>query len=221
MNREKYELLSEQLDQKDITLVAISKTKPVSDIQEAYNWGQRIFGENRARELQSKAAELPDDIEWHMVGHMQRNKVKYIAPFVQLIHSVDKPKLLREINKRAKQNNRVINVLLQVHIAKEETKYGFDQQEIIDLLAEKDFSSLKHINIVGLMGMATFTNDMDQVRSEFAELKTIFNNLVNGVFSEKEDFTILSMGMSGDYKVAIEEGATMVRIGSLIFGERD
>lgn len=221
MNKDKYLALKSELDKKNINLVAVSKTKPVDAIKKVYDLGQRIFGENRARELQQKADQLPEDIQWHMIGHLQRNKVKYIAPFVHLIHSVDKAKLLKEINKRAKQNDRIIQCLLQVHIAEEDSKYGFDEQEIIDLLHDKDFSSYNNINIIGLMGMATFTDNSDQVRREFKVLKNIFDELKSTVFKGKEDFSTLSMGMSGDYEIAIEEGATMVRIGSIIFGPRD
>lgn len=221
MNKDKYLALKSELDKKNINLVAVSKTKPVDAIKKVYDLGQRIFGENRARELQQKADQLPEDIQWHMIGHLQRNKVKYIAPFVHLIHSVDKAKLLKEINKRAKQNDRIIQCLLQVHIAEEDSKYGFNEQEIIDLLHDKDFSSYNNINIIGLMGMATFTDNSDQVRREFKVLKNIFDELKSTVFKGKEDFSTLSMGMSGDYEIAIEEGATMVRIGSIIFGPRD
>ena len=221
MNKDKYLSLKRELEQQNVELVAVSKTKPAEDILTAYHWGQRVFGENRARELQQKADELPKDIEWHMIGHLQRNKVKYIAPFVHLIQSVDEPKLLREINKRAKQNNRVINCLLQIHIAEEDSKYGFDEDEIIDLLNENQFSSLEHVNIIGVMGMATFTDNTEQIKREFQHLHTIFKSLQQSVFANKADFTICSMGMSGDYDIAIEQGANMVRIGSLIFGARN
>jgi len=203
-----------------VDLVAVSKTKPASDIQEAYDAGQRIFGENKAREMEAKAEELPKDIEWHMIGHMQSNKVKYIAPFVSLIHSVDKLSLLKEINKRAKQNDRKIKVLLQMYIAKEESKFGMDEEEVEELLSSEAFKNYENIEIVGLMGMATFTDNDDRVRKEFAYLKTLFDELKSKQFANQDSFTVLSMGMSGDYKTAIEEGTNMVRIGSMIFGER-
>lgn len=201
-------------------LVAVSKTKPVSVIEEAYEAGQRIFGENRALELEEKHAKLPKDIEWHMIGHLQTNKVKYIAPFVSLIHAVDSPRLLKEIQKQAAKNDRVIPCLLQLHIAQESAKYGFDEEELIHFL-KNEFSAeaFPNVEIHGLMGMATFTDNEDQVRAEFKSLADTFSkikseNLLSDTFSE------LSMGMSGDYKIAIEEGSTMVRIGSAIFGSR-
>jgi len=198
---------------KHLSLVAVSKTKPTSDILEAYTAGQRIFGENKALELAKKAEKLPTDIKWHMIGHLQSNKVKYIAPFVNLIHGVDSLKLLKEINKRAIQNNRIIDCLLQVHIAKESTKFGFTSSEINQVLL--DASDLQNIRITGLMGIATFTDDNKQIEEEFKSLKTVFDNVKN------ENITILSMGMSSDYQLAIEQGSTMVRIGSAIFGNRN
>ena len=198
---------------KHLSLVAVSKTKPTSDILKAYTAGQRIFGENKALELAEKAEKLPTDIQWHMIGHLQSNKVKYIAPFVSLIHGVDSLKLLKEINKRAAQNSRVIDCLLQVHIAKESTKFGFNSSEISQVLL--DTSDFKTIRITGLMGMATFTNNTKQIEEEFKSLKTVFNSVKN------ENITTLSMGMSGDYQLAIEQGSTMVRIGSAIFGHRN
>jgi len=196
-----------------VTLVAVSKTKPNSDIQAAYTAGQRVFGENKVQELVKKQEELPKDIQWHMIGHLQRNKVKFIAPFVTLIHGVDNLKILQEIDKRAVQNNRKIDCLLQVHIAKEDTKFGFGIQEVTQVLFTA--SSFKNIRIVGLMGMATFTNDNNQIKEEFKSLKTVFNSIKN------DNITILSMGMSGDYPLAIEQGSTMVRVGSAIFGHRN
>jgi pyridoxal phosphate enzyme (YggS family) len=193
-------------------LVAVSKTKPNELIIEAYGAGQRIFGENKVQELVEKKESLPKDIEWHMIGHLQTNKVKYIAPFVSLIHAVDSKKLIKEINKRAEQNNRVIPCLLQVHIAQEESKFGLDKDGVIEIL-KTDFSN---VSIVGLMGMATFTDNKNQIRKEFKYLKDIFDELKES----QPNFSILSMGMSGDYSIAIEEGSNMVRIGSSIFGER-
>jgi len=205
----------------DVQLVAVSKTKPASAIQEAYDAGQRVFGENRPQEMQSKAKELPQDIEWHMIGHLQSNKVKYIAPFVALIHSVDKLSLLQEINKRAAQHNRCIDVLLQMYIAKEESKFGMDDSEINSLLSSEEFLILKHIRVVGLMGMATNTKDETIIRKEFAALKQHFDVLKSTHFSNQKSFKEVSMGMSGDFKIAIKEGSTMVRVGSAIFGARN
>lgn len=205
----------------EATLVAVSKTKPKEDIQAAYDAGQRVFGENKAREMEGKAEALPDDIQWHMIGHLQSNKVKYIAPFVSLIHSVDKLKLLKEINKRAKQNERVIDVLLQIHIAKEESKFGMDEEEVRELLQSDAYKKFENIRVVGLMGMATLTEHQDQIKSEFSYLNSIFQQIKDDYFSDKESFKVLSMGMSGDYKVALSCGSTMVRIGSAIFGERE
>lgn len=200
-----------------VTLVAVSKTKPNSYIQEAYDTGQRIFGENRVQEMTKKWENMPKDIEWHMIGHLQRNKVKYMAEYVSLVHGVDSPRLLSEINKQAEKHNRVISCLLQVHIAEEDTKFGFNEEELLDLVANEEFKAFKNVKIVGLMGMATFTDNMNQVRREFASLKLLFNKLKNNY----TDFATLSMGMSGDYQIAIEEGSTMVRIGSSIFGSRN
>jgi pyridoxal phosphate enzyme (YggS family) len=203
------------------TLVAVSKTKPVEDIQAAYDAGQRIFGENKAREMEKKAAELPNDIQWHMIGHLQSNKVKYIAPFVSLVHSVDKLKLLKEINKRAKQNDRTIDVLLQVHIAKEESKFGLDEDELKELLESEAYKQIENIRIVGLMGMATFTENEDRIKSEFNYLKELFQQVKANHFSDQASFEVLSMGMSGDYQTALSCGSNMLRIGSAIFGERE
>ena len=199
-----------------VTLVAVSKTKPVGDLQEAYAAGMRDFGENKIQEMCDKYEVLPKDIRWHMIGHVQTNKVKYMAPFVHLIHGVDSLKLLKEINKQADKNNRVIDVLLQQFIADEETKFGLDQKEIRQIMQE-EIQHLPNVRVVGLMGMATFTEDKNQIREEFFSLKSNFDFLKNNF----ENITILSMGMSGDYQIAIEEGSTMVRIGSSIFGHRN
>ena len=200
-----------------VTLVAVSKTKPNKHILEAYEVGQRIFGENKVQEMVQKWEDLPKDIEWHMIGHVQRNKVKYMAEFVSLIHGVDSPRLLKEINKQAKKHDRVIPCLLQIHIAEEDTKFGLDKAELEELIESDAFKTMENIKIVGLMGMATFTDDESQVRREFAQLKSMFDDLK----TKLNDITILSMGMSGDYRLAIEEGSTMVRIGSSIFGARN
>jgi pyridoxal phosphate enzyme (YggS family) len=198
------------------TLVAVSKTKPNTDLVEAYEAGQRIFGENKIQEMSQKWEDLPKDIEWHMIGHVQTNKVKYMAPFVHLVHGVDSFKLLKEINKQAKKHERVIKCLLQIHIAEETTKFGLDSDELFTIIASDDFNALENIQVIGLMGMATFTDNKEQVRKEFRSLKAIFDELQQKI----EDVTTLSMGMSGDYMLAIEEGSTMVRIGSSIFGSR-
>jgi hypothetical protein len=204
----------------DVTLVAVSKTKPNEDILEAYEAGQRIFGENKAQEMTSKYETLPQDIEWHMIGHLQRNKVKYIAPYVSLIHSVDSLRLLKEINKEAKKNERVINCLLQVYIAKEESKFGLDDSEVIQIL-ENEVSELTNIKIVGLMGMATNTENQDTIKKEFHSLNHFFNQIKQQYFSTDNGFKVISMGMSGDYSLAISCGSNMVRIGSAIFGNRN
>lgn len=211
-----------ELDIKHVTLVAVSKTKPVADIQELYEQGQRDFGENYVQELVDKHSELPADICWHYIGHLQSNKVKYIAPFVHLIHAVDSFKLLQEINKQAVKHDRVIDVLLQLHIAEEETKFGLDEKEVIELL-EYYFaqeSQLQNVRICGLMGMATNTDDEKQIRAEFKRLQGVFKNLQQSQFLFKPYFNTCSIGMSSDYHIAIEEGSTMVRIGSLLFGAR-
>ncbi len=202
-------------------LVAISKTKPNEAIMEAYNAGHKIFGENRVQELTQKYEELPKDIIWHMVGHLQSNKVKYIAPFVHLIHGVDKPKLLKEINKQGRKNNRVLDVLLQFHIAEEDTKFGFNYQEAEEILESSSFKEYEYVRICGVMGMATFTDDEGQIRKEFKQLAQIFQKLKENYFKEIPDFKEISMGMTNDYQIALEEGATLVRIGSLIFGKRN
>ena len=206
-----------------VTLVAVSKTKPVSDLMQAYEAGQRIFGENKIQEMTDKWEEMPKDIQWHMIGHVQSNKVKFMAPYVSLIHGVDSLKLLQEINKQALKNSRTIDCLLQIYIAEEESKFGLDEDELNELLASSAFKELENIRILGLMGMATFTEDQNQVKKEFTHLKSIFDSL------EKNDaygkgalqcVSTISMGMSGDYQLAIECGSTMVRIGSSIFGGR-
>ncbi|WP_100615956.1 YggS family pyridoxal phosphate-dependent enzyme [Confluentibacter citreus] len=203
-----------------VTLVAVSKTKPVSDLMEVYNAGQRIFGENKIQEMVDKYEQMPKDIEWHMIGHVQRNKVKYMAPFVRLIHGVDNFKLLEEINKEAIKNNRVIDCLFQIKIASEDSKFGMEPHEASNIIQSKAFSELKNIKIVGVMGMATFTEDLNQIKNEFTLLKTTFDG-----FKTMESFNfkpeIISMGMSGDYKLAIDCGSTMIRVGSSIFGERN
>jgi pyridoxal phosphate enzyme (YggS family) len=203
-----------------VTLVAVSKTKPVSDLMEAYNAGQRIFGENKIQEMTEKWEQMPKDIEWHMIGHVQTNKVKFMAEYVSLIHGVDSLKLLQEINKQAKKHNRVIDCLLQIHIAEEETKFGLDEEELNHILTSDDFKSLENIRIVGLMGMATFTENHNQIEKEFNHLKSIFDKLSKIPFTHNLKPNILSMGMSGDYQLAISCGSTMVRIGSSIFGAR-
>lgn len=200
-----------------VTLVAVSKTKPVSDILEAYNAGHRIFGENKIQEMTEKWQQLPKDIEWHMIGHVQRNKVKYMAEFVNLIHGVDNLKLLKEINKQALKHNRVIECLLQIHIAEEDTKFGFDENEVTALLFSEEFKSLTNIKISGLMGMATYTENQEQIKTEFEYLKSLFEKFK----IQNSHFKNLSMGMSGDYKLAIECGSNMIRIGSSIFGDRN
>lgn len=201
-------------------LIAVSKTQPVERIREAYAGGQRVFGENKAQELTIKYEELPKDIEWHMIGHLQSNKVKYIAPFVHLIHSVDSLKLLAEIDKQAKKVNRIINCLLQIHIASEDTKFGFSEDEILNVLQSAEFQSMKNINILGLMGMATLTNDQAQIRKEFKSLKYLFDRIKN-LQPPSANMKELSMGMSSDYKIAVAEGSTLIRVGTAIFGERN
>lgn len=203
-----------------VTLVVVSKTRSNDAVMEAYNVGQRIFGENRVPEMVEKQESLPGDIEWHFIGHLQTNKVKYLADFVSMIHSVDSFKVLKEINKRAKTADRVIDVLLQFHIAKEDSKYGLDADDL-DFLDGESFAGMNHIRVCGVMGMATFTDDHAVVRSEFQKLRSIFDMLKAGKFSDAPAFREISMGMSGDYEIAIEEGSTMVRVGSEIFGPRD
>lgn len=215
-----FDKIQNELQTTNTTLVAVSKTKPNEAIMNLYAQGQRIFGENRVQELVEKYEALPKDIDWHLIGHLQTNKVKYIAPFVQMIHSVDSLKLLKEINKQAAKCERMIDCLLQMHIADETTKFGLDDTEVIDLLNSMEFKNFQNIRITGVMGMATFTDDKSQVRNEFRQLTSIFNQLKRDFFEENETFKEISMGMSGDYQIAIEEGSTMVRIGSLLFGTR-
>jgi hypothetical protein len=204
-----------------VRLVAVSKTKPVSDILEAYNSGQKSFGENRVQELVQKKDLLPSDIEWHLIGHLQSNKVRLVVPFISLIHSVDSFRLLKSIDFEASRINRVVKCLLQIHIAEEETKFGFSMDEINEMIRSEDFRKLNSLIICGVMGMATFTEDTERILKEFRYLAGCFNELRKGYFADEPGFTEISMGMSGDFKIAIGEGSTIVRIGSLIFGERN
>jgi len=201
-------------------LVAVSKTKPAEAIQKLYDQGQRVFGENKVQELTWKYEALPKDIKWHAIGHLQTNKVKYIAPFIALIHSVESLKLMKEIDKQAKKNDRVIELLLQFHIAEEDTKFGLDCSEAQEILKSDFYKNAQNIKVVGVMGMATFTDDKNQVRNEFRALKKNFDELKKAFFENENSFKEISMGMSGDYEIAAEEGSTMVRIGSLLFGRR-
>ena len=205
---------------KGVVLVAVSKTKPVEDIQEAYDAGQRVFGENHALEMRDKHEVLPKDIDWHFIGHLQTNKIKYIIQYVRLIHSIDTFNLLQAVNKEAAKHDRVIDCLMQFHIAEEETKFGLNMEEAEDILDSDIFKAMKNVRICGVMGMATNTDDMVQVRKEFKHLKEIFTTLKTKYFTDSEWFKEISMGMSHDYPIAIEEGSTMVRVGSKIFGER-
>ncbi|HRG91048.1 MAG TPA: YggS family pyridoxal phosphate-dependent enzyme [Chitinophagales bacterium] len=220
MNIEKYKQLITELTPYGARLVAISKTKPVEDILQLYNTGHRIFGENKVQELVSKYEALPKDIAWHLIGHLQTNKVKYVAPFVSLIQSVDSLKLLQEIDKQAAKNNRIINCLLQVYIASEETKFGLDETELETLLSSSEYRKLQNIRICGLMGMATNTDDETQIENEFANLKRIFGSIQARYFTHAPYFCELSMGMSSDYHLALKHGATLVRVGSILFGSR-
>ena len=215
-----YLQLKKITDENNAILVAVSKTNPVSRIHEMYELGQRDFGENRVQELVEKAGELPADIRWHQIGHLQSNKVKYIAPFIHLIHAVDSLNILKEINKQAIKVDRIIPCLLQIHIAQEESKFGFSEAELLELLNSDTYKNLKNIQIWGLMGMATFTDDQVQVRNEFRNLRTLFERTKRAYFLEDQVFNTLSMGMSGDFELALEEGSTMVRVGSLLFGAR-
>ncbi len=204
-----------------IRLVAVSKTKSNEEVLEAYHAGHKIFGENKVQELVTKFEQLPHDIEWHFIGHPQTNKVKYIAPFISLIHGVDSIKLLKTIDKEARKNKRIIPCLLQFHIAEEATKFGFSPEEAQELLGSEEFAKLQNIEIIGVMGMATYTDDENQIRNEFKRLNNIFKTLKIEYFSEIEKFSEISMGMSDDYTIAVEEGSTLIRIGSKIFGERN
>ncbi|WP_291129106.1 YggS family pyridoxal phosphate-dependent enzyme [Flavobacterium sp. UBA7682] len=204
----------------NVTLVAVSKTKPVADLMEAYNAGQRIFGENKIQEMTEKWQQMPKDIEWHMIGHVQSNKVKYMVPYVKLIHGVDSLKLLKEINRHAVRWRKNINCLLQIHIAEEETKFGLDEKELEELLNSEEFKSFTNIKVIGLMGMATFTDNQEQIKREFNHLKSIFDSIQKQPTTQNLQPTTLSMGMSGDYQLAIDCGSNMVRIGSSIFGNR-
>jgi len=211
--------LKEQIPE-SVKIVAVSKTKPAEDVLVAYNSGHKIFGENRIRELLQKKDLLPADIEWHLIGHLQTNKVKYVVPFISMIQSVDSFKLLKVIDSQAALVNRVVDCLLQIHIAEEATKYGFCMAEIHEMIGSEDFNGIKSVRICGVMGMATFTNDFDKVRKEFRYLATCFNELSTSYFINSPSFKEISMGMSGDFQIAVSEGSTIVRIGSLIFGER-
>ena len=219
MIQEQLELLRSEIPD-NVTLIAVSKTKPLSDLQAAYDAGQRHFGENKVQEMVEKAAELPKDIHWHLIGHLQSNKVKYMAGFVHLIHGVDSLKLLQEIDKQAQKAGRIQDVLLQFHIAQEETKFGLELQEANEILESEVFKQLKCIRICGVMGMASFTSDVQQIANEFQGLKKVFETLKGQYFPDATYFKEISMGMSGDYPIAIQNGSTMVRVGSKIFGGR-
>jgi PLP dependent protein len=204
----------------NVTLIAVSKTKSAEEVLEAYHAGQRLFGENMVQELVEKYEHLPKDIQWHLIGHLQSNKVKYIAPFISMIESVDSLKILQEIDKYAQKNNRIIDCLLQVYIADEETKYGLGFDEVIEVLRSAEYAALKHVRIRGVMGIATNTDNIKQIKDEFYELKTFFDGIKQSYFRKESHFDVVSMGMSSDYKIAIEQGSNMVRLGSTIFGER-
>ncbi len=212
--------LKKETDIINVTLIAVSKTKSEEEVMEAYHAGQRLFGENMVQELVEKYEHLPKDIEWHLIGHLQSNKVKYIAPFISMIESVDSLKLLQEIDKHAQKHNRVIDCLLQVYIADEETKYGLGFDEVIELLRSDEYQALKNIRIRGVMGIATNTDNAKQIKEEFYELKTFFDGIKQSYFRKDSSFDVVSMGMSADYKIAIEQGSNMVRLGSTVFGER-
>lgn len=213
--------IKQEISTLGVKLVAVSKTKSVEEIMEAYNTGQRVFGENIVQELSEKQESLPKDIEWHQLGHLQTNKVKYIAPFISMIHSVDSLKVLKEINKQAQRQERVIDCLLQVYIASEESKFGLEHVELIELLSSDDFKELQHVRIRGLMGIATNTENTKLIKEEYYELKTLFDGVKVSYFRNEDYFDTLSMGMSSDYKIAIEQGSNLIRLGSTIFGKRD
>lgn len=219
--QERLKKLSEELKSHDCTLIAVSKTKPAELVMEVYDAGQRDFGENKVQELVAKHEILPNDIRWHMIGHLQRNKVKFIAPFVHLIHGIDSEKLLQEVNKQAAKHSRTISCLLQIHIAEETSKFGFDNNEVIELLKSRRMKDYSNVQIQGMMGMATFTNNDDQVQREFRSLKALYNEAQSNYPQPNIEMTTLSMGMSGDYRIALAEGSNMVRIGTTIFGERN
>lgn len=218
--REKIVEIKKQIPE-GVTLVAVSKTKPIEDIMQAYDEGQRVFGENKAQEMKEKQALLPKDIQWHMLGHLQENKVKYIVPFVSLIHSVDSLKILQAINKRAIICERVVDCLLEIDISHEETKFGLSKEELYNLLSSPEYEQMKNIRICGLMGIGSITDDNSKTREEFRGLRALYSEIKDKFFAGKDYFRHVSMGMSGDYDIAIEEGSTIVRIGSKIFGERD
>ena len=220
MNIEFYNALKNELINQNVQLIAVSKTHSMKEIADAYSLGIKVFGENKVQELVTKYEQLPKDIQWHFIGHLQSNKIKFIAPFVTLIHAVDSVKLLLEIDKQAAIYQRIIPCLLQCHIAQEETKFGFSSAEIIALLSSADYNNLRHISVRGLMGMATNTDDTAQIHKEFAGLKALFDDIKNNFFASEPSFNQLSMGMSNDYTIAIEEGSTMIRIGSRLFGNR-
>lgn len=220
INKENYHLVLNRVESKEANLVAVSKTKPKEAIQVLYDLGQRIFGENKVQEMLDKQEALPKDIKWHMIGTLQRNKVKYIIDFVSLIHSVDRFKLLKEINKQAKKVNRVVDCLLQFHIADEQTKFGLSYEEGVALLESDAYKALENVRIVGLMGMATFTEDKNQVKREFETLYSYFKKFQQDFFADNNSFKEVSMGMSGDYEIALDKGSTLVRVGSLLFGAR-
>lgn len=205
----------------NVCLIAVSKTKPVEAIQEAYDCGQRAFGENKAQEMRDKHAVLPQDIQWHMIGHLQENKIKYIIPYVTMIHSIDSLKLLKEVNKKAIQCERVVDCLIEMDISHEDSKFGLSIEELRDMLESEDFQAMNNVRICGLMGIGSITDDREKTRQEFRNLKNMFEDIRKEYFQDKEYFTHISMGMSGDYDIAIEEGSTFVRVGSKIFGERD